>query len=406
MLRGEPATGTRAEGPCVFELPEATLVLPPGWRREVDERGDDPRPGRGRGRWLSGLDPVALQVLVGALRAACDEMGAVLIRSAHSPNIKERRDCSTALFDRRRRAGDAGRAHPGPPRLDARRGRRGARREHQRPATLWILNDPYRGGTHLPDITLISPVFAGGGGCSGSPPAAPTTRTSAARPRAGCRPSSTRLEEEGVVIPPTRADDDVLRELAEPDATTRPAARRPARPARRQPDRRAPPRASSPSATAPAGSRRRWPRSSTTPSAAPAPRSRSSPTARYEAADVLEGWRRRARLRVAADDRRRLARARLRRHQPTGRGQPQLPALGDQVGGLLRRPRAHRPRRPAVGGRPPAGRGDRARGLRCSTRGRRRRSRRATSRPRAGSPTWCWPRSRAPPRSRPRARGR
>ena len=48
------------------------------------------------------LDPIALQVLVGALRAACEEMGAVLIRAAHSANIKERRDCSTALFDARR----------------------------------------------------------------------------------------------------------------------------------------------------------------------------------------------------------------------------------------------------------------------------------------------------------------
>ena len=47
------------------------------------------------------VDPITLQVLSGGLRAICDEMGAVLIRSAHSPNIKERRDCSTALFDAR-----------------------------------------------------------------------------------------------------------------------------------------------------------------------------------------------------------------------------------------------------------------------------------------------------------------
>ena len=45
------------------------------------------------------IDPVELQVLTGALRAICEEMGAVLIRSAHSANIKERRDASTALFD-------------------------------------------------------------------------------------------------------------------------------------------------------------------------------------------------------------------------------------------------------------------------------------------------------------------
>ena len=47
----------------------------------------------------SELDPITLQVMLGALRAACDEMGAVLVRSAHSANIKERRDASTALFD-------------------------------------------------------------------------------------------------------------------------------------------------------------------------------------------------------------------------------------------------------------------------------------------------------------------
>ncbi|MFL5894465.1 MAG: hydantoinase B/oxoprolinase family protein, partial [Thermoleophilaceae bacterium] len=45
------------------------------------------------------MDAVTLQVMVGALRAACDEMGAVLVRAAHSANIKERRDCSTGLFD-------------------------------------------------------------------------------------------------------------------------------------------------------------------------------------------------------------------------------------------------------------------------------------------------------------------
>ena len=109
------------------------------------------------------IDPVELQVLTGALRAICEEMGAVLIRSAHSANIKERRDASTALFDARGRDGDAGRAHPGPPRGDAGRGRGGARRSSTRPGGCWILNDPYRGGTHLPDITVIEPVFAGAG---------------------------------------------------------------------------------------------------------------------------------------------------------------------------------------------------------------------------------------------------
>ncbi len=59
-----------------------------------------PRRGGPRGDGtMSDLDPITLQVLLGSLRAACDEMGAVLVRSAHSANIKERRDASTALFD-------------------------------------------------------------------------------------------------------------------------------------------------------------------------------------------------------------------------------------------------------------------------------------------------------------------
>src|ERR671930_1173502 len=106
------------------------------------------------------LDPVTLQVLVGALRAACDEMGAVLVRAAHSANIKERRDCSTALFDA---AGElVMQAEQIPVHLgsmpDAVAAVLGERHE---PGDVWILNDPYRGGTHLPDITLISPLFAG-----------------------------------------------------------------------------------------------------------------------------------------------------------------------------------------------------------------------------------------------------
>src|ERR671930_415138 len=109
------------------------------------------------------LDPVTLQVMIGGLRAACEEMGAVLIRSAHSANIKERRDCSTALFDS---AGElVMQAEHIPVHLgsmpDAVAAVLG---EEQRPGDLWVLNDPYRGGTHLPDITLISPIFDGEGG--------------------------------------------------------------------------------------------------------------------------------------------------------------------------------------------------------------------------------------------------
>jgi N-methylhydantoinase B len=104
------------------------------------------------------LDPIELQVLTGALRAACEEMGAALIRSAHSPNIKERRDCSTALFDARGQMvmqAEHIPVHLGsmPAAVAAVLG------EDHLEGRSWVLNDPFAGGTHLPDITLITPAL-------------------------------------------------------------------------------------------------------------------------------------------------------------------------------------------------------------------------------------------------------
>jgi N-methylhydantoinase B len=147
------------------------------------------------------LDPVTLQVMLGALRAACEEMGVVLVRAAHSANIKERRDASTALFDPD--AQMVMQAEHIPVHLGAMPAAVEAIREReQRPGDAWIVNDPYRGGTHLPDITVVSPIFADaelvafaanrahhadvGGSIPGSMPA-----------------DSHTLAEEGVVIPPT-----------------------------------------------------------------------------------------------------------------------------------------------------------------------------------------------------------
>jgi N-methylhydantoinase B len=159
-----------------------------------------------------GLDPVTLQVLVGALRAACEEMGAVLVHAAHSANIKERRDCSTALFD----AGGelVMQAEHIPVHLgsmpDAVASVLG---ERHAPGDLWILNDPYRGGTHLPDITLISPIFAGPELLGFAASRAHHADVGGPTP-AGMPVGSTRLGDEGVVIPPTRADDARLAALA------------------------------------------------------------------------------------------------------------------------------------------------------------------------------------------------
>src|SRR5207248_4158336 len=139
-------------------------------------------------------------------RSIAEEMGAVLIRSSFSANIKERRDCSTALFDERGRM--IAQAEHIPVHLGALPDAVAAVRAHEPgPDDVFILNDPYAGGTHLPDITLVSRTAVGfavtrahhadvGGREPGSMPA-----------------DSTTLAEEGVVIPPTRLDDDVLAEL-------------------------------------------------------------------------------------------------------------------------------------------------------------------------------------------------
>ncbi|HET8639048.1 MAG TPA: hydantoinase B/oxoprolinase family protein [Solirubrobacterales bacterium] len=158
------------------------------------------------------LDPITLQVLVGGLRAACEEIGAALIRSAYSANIKERHDCSTALFDA---AGElVMQAEHIPVHLGSMPDAVAAVVDlEQRPGEAWILNDPYRGGTHLPDITLISPVFVDGALAGFA--ASRAHHADVGGPTPGSMPADSRtLEEEGVVIPPTRAGDEVLRELA------------------------------------------------------------------------------------------------------------------------------------------------------------------------------------------------
>jgi len=105
------------------------------------------------------FDPIQLEIVRNTLGAITDEMGAALMRTGFSPNIKERRDYSCALFDRHGRAvaqGDHMPVHLGSmPAAVA------AVLDDCSPAAgdVVVANDPYRGGTHLPDVTLVAPVF-------------------------------------------------------------------------------------------------------------------------------------------------------------------------------------------------------------------------------------------------------
>ena len=148
------------------------------------------------------MDPVTLQVMANALRAVAEEMEAALVRSAFSPNIVERRDCSTAIFD------GAGRmvvqsasipVHLGAmPEAVAAARERGAA-----PGEVWLVNDPYRGGTHLPDLTMISALPLEGAIAAYAVTRAHHADVGGMAP--GSMPAGSReLLQEGLVIPPVR----------------------------------------------------------------------------------------------------------------------------------------------------------------------------------------------------------
>ncbi len=150
--------------------------------------------------------PVELQVIGSGLRAIAEEMGAVLVRSAFSANIKERRDCSTALFDANGRM--VTQAEHIPVHLGAMPEAVAAvRARDPAPGEPWILNDPYAGGTHLPDLTIVTRTALGFA----------VTRAHHADvggPEPGSlSANSTTLSDEGVVIPPTRLDAATLEQL-------------------------------------------------------------------------------------------------------------------------------------------------------------------------------------------------
>ena len=149
---------------------------------------------------------IELQIIGSGLRAIAEEMGAVLIRSAFSANIKERRDCSTALFDERGRM--IAQAEHIPVHLGAMPDAVAAVMQYEPgPDDVFILNDPFTGGTHLPDITLVSRTSLGFAASR-----AHHADVGGAEPGSMSATSQT-LDEEGVVIPPTRLDDATLEAL-------------------------------------------------------------------------------------------------------------------------------------------------------------------------------------------------
>jgi len=159
-------------GPALVVDPGSTTVVEPGWRSALAEEGSlvltraTPRPTRR----LQGpaLDPIRLELFNNLFMAIAEEMGLVLQATATSVNIKERLDFSCAVFDAQGELianaphipvhlgsmGDSIRRV-----IETRGG--GADGRGMRRGDAYVLNDPYRGGTHLPDVTVIVPVFYG-----------------------------------------------------------------------------------------------------------------------------------------------------------------------------------------------------------------------------------------------------
>jgi 5-oxoprolinase (ATP-hydrolysing) len=166
--------GHAADGPAIITEELATTVLEPGWRAVVTGRGDlllsrvTPRPDRaGLG---TEADPVMLEIFNNLFMSVAEQMGVRLQATAHSVNIKERLDFSCAVFD-----ADGG-LIANAPHMPVHLGSMGESikmviRRNQgrmRRGQVYVLNDPYHGGTHLPDITVVTPVFSDVGGSAGS----------------------------------------------------------------------------------------------------------------------------------------------------------------------------------------------------------------------------------------------
>ena len=393
VLRGEPPAGLERRGPGRLRAARGDLRRP----ARLARRGRRDRHDRAEAGGLaigaaamSALDPVTLQVMIGGLRAACEEMGAALIRSAYSANIKERHDCSTALFDARGEL--VMQAEHIPVHLGSMPDAVAAvLDEEQRPGDAWILNDPYRGGTHLPDITLISPVFAAGELLGFA--ACRAHHADVGGPTPGGMPARSRtLDEEGVVIPPTRADEAELERARRADALAAPAPRRPARAGGRQPDRRAAPGRAGRAPRPRRGCAPAW----TEILAYAERRTRAAlaalPDGTYRAEDVLEddagGEPRDVVLRVEATIRGDRLLLDFSGTDPQVDGNLNCPLSVTKSAAFFAVRVLTDPDAPPSRRRLPADRGARARRAACSTPASRPPSPPATSRPRAASPTW------------------
>ncbi len=211
MAREHLRAGAIVSGPALVTEATGTTVVDPGWQARVTDLGHleltrtTPRSpsGAGQQRDVTVADPVLLEVFDNQFMAVAQQMGVSLQRTAHSVNIKERLDFSCAVFDA------AGNLIANAPHIPVHLGSMGesirairdATSATIRPGDVYCLNNPYRGGTHLPDITVATPVFAPDGADTWFWVASRGHHAEIGGITPGSMPAtSTRIDQEGVVF--------------------------------------------------------------------------------------------------------------------------------------------------------------------------------------------------------------
>ena len=160
--------GAAVSGPAIVVEPNQTVVVEPGWAVTVTERDlrvmTRTSPAPARRHVGTEPDPVMLEIFNNLFMSIAEQMGFALQNTAYSINIKERLDFSCAVFDA------DGRLVANAPHMPVHLGSMDASVEtviagnpHPRPGDAYVLNAPYNGGTHLPDITVVTPVFDASG---------------------------------------------------------------------------------------------------------------------------------------------------------------------------------------------------------------------------------------------------
>ncbi|HEY6656293.1 MAG TPA: hydantoinase B/oxoprolinase family protein [Methyloceanibacter sp.] len=209
FLRATLEPGHCIAGPALIIEPHQTVVVEPHWQAEVTAKNHllltRASARETRAALGTNVDPVLLEVFNKRFTAIAEQMGYALQNTARSVNIKERLDFSCAIFDRE------GRLVANAPHIPVHLGSMDRSVETVRrevgarlaPGDLWMLNAPYNGGTHLPDITVVTPVFATSGTDILFFVAARGHHADIGGIAPGSMsPKATRIEEEGVYIDP------------------------------------------------------------------------------------------------------------------------------------------------------------------------------------------------------------